>query len=157
VNIALERPDQADVVALIDALDAYQKPLYPPESHHGVDINSLRAENVLFAVARNERTQAMGCGALLMAQGYAELKRMYVPEASRGSGVGRALLEFLEAQAMARGVELFRLETGYLQTAALRLYGRAGYQRCPPFGDYLPDPNSVFMEKRIAGRSSGHE
>jgi putative acetyltransferase len=157
VNITLERPDQADVVALIDALDAYQKPLYPPESHHGVDINALLAANVLFAVARDDRSQAMGCGALLMAQGYAELKRMYVLESSRGSGVGRGLLEFLEAQAKARGIGLLRLETGHLQIAALRLYERAGYERCPPFGDYVPDPNSVFMEKRTAGRNSKHE
>ena len=36
-----ESADQAEVRALIDALDAYQKPLYPPESHHGIDLAAL--------------------------------------------------------------------------------------------------------------------
>ena len=40
LRIRIERPDQPDVRALIDALDAYQKPLYPPESHHGIDIDA---------------------------------------------------------------------------------------------------------------------
>jgi len=34
LRIALEAPDQPDVVALIDALDAYQRALYPPQSNH---------------------------------------------------------------------------------------------------------------------------
>jgi putative acetyltransferase len=29
------------------------------------------------------------------------------------------------------------------------LYRRAGYREIPPFGDYKPDPLSVFMEKRM--------
>jgi GNAT superfamily N-acetyltransferase len=32
VRMTLERPDKPDVWALIDALDAYQKPLYPPRA-----------------------------------------------------------------------------------------------------------------------------
>ena len=52
VSIALESPDQPEVIALIDELDAYQKPLYPPESHHGIDLAALSRTNVLFAVAR---------------------------------------------------------------------------------------------------------
>ena len=39
------------------------------------------------------------------------------------------------------------LETGFLQPEALALYERHGYERCGPFGDYVDDPNSVFMRK----------
>src|SRR6185295_7944243 len=38
MNVAFETPDQPEVARLIDELDAYQKPLYPPESHHGIDM-----------------------------------------------------------------------------------------------------------------------
>lgn len=147
VRLALEPAGQADVVALIDALDAYQKPLYPAESHHGIDIGVLSRPNVLFAVARDARGRALACGALVLEATYGELKRMYTDPAARGRGVARALLAFLEAQARARGCGCFRLETGYLQAEALALYERCGYVRRGPFGDYADDPNSVFMEK----------
>ena len=47
MQIAFESPRQPDVVALIEELDAYQRPLYPAESHHGIDIDQLDAPHVL--------------------------------------------------------------------------------------------------------------
>lgn len=149
--IALERPDRPDVVALIDELDAYQKPLYPPESHHGVDIATLLQPDVLFAVARDEAGAAVGCGGVLLTPGYGELKRMFVRPAARGGGLARHLLTFLEDQAAARGARVLALETGIHQHAALGLYERAGYERVPPFGPYGEDPLSVFMRKGPPG------
>jgi putative acetyltransferase len=149
LNLTLERADQPEIIALIDALDAFQKPLYPAESHHGIAIAELIKPAVLFAVARDERAVAVGCGAIVLQDGYGELKRMYVPEKHRGAGVGKALLQFLEHCAAARDCHLLRLETGVRQPAALSLYERAGYQRRQPFGSYQTDPLSVFMEKRL--------
>lgn len=149
VRVSLERPDQPAVRALIAALDEYQKPLYPPESHHGIDEEALRDPSVLFAVARDANDAVAGCGAVLIAPGYAELKRMFTPPERRGQGIGSAILRFVEEEAHARGATRFTLETGYLQTEALRLYERQGYARCAPFGDYTVDPNSVFMEKMV--------
>lgn len=150
MRVAAERPDQPEVVRLIDALDAYQKPLYPAESHHGIDIESLMRPSVVFAVARGGDGAAIGCGAIVMEGGWAELKRMYVLPAWRGRGVAGAILRFLEGEARARGAAVARLETGYLQPEALGFYEGAGYSRRGPFGSYGPDPNSVFMEKRLA-------
>ncbi|MCE2970839.1 MAG: GNAT family N-acetyltransferase [Burkholderiales bacterium] len=147
LRIGLERADLPEVVALIDELDAYQKPLYPPESHHGIDIEALVAPHVLFAVARDANGAAVGCGAIVLEAEYGEVKRMYVPPAQRGRGIAEALLRFLEAEAMQRGCTLFALETGIHQHAALAFYARMGYRRCDPFGDYRPDPLSVFMRK----------
>ena len=147
MRIALEPPDQPEVIALVDALDAYQKPMYPPESHHGIDLAALRRPNVLFAVARDAAGRAVGCGAIVLGDGYGELKRMFVAPAQRGNGIARAMLDFLEDAARARGVNRFALETGNLQHEAIRLYARAGYAACEPFGDYQPDPHSVFMRK----------
>lgn len=147
-SIQLERADQPEVEALIDELDAYQKPLYPPESHHGIDLAALTRPGVLFAVLRDEDGRARGCGALVPdGQGGGELKRMYLQPSHRGGGRARALLAFLEAAGAERGCHTLRLETGIHQHAALALYAAAGYGRRGPFADYGPDPLSVFMEK----------
>ena len=146
-HIANESPDQPEVRQLIDELDAYQKPLYPPESHHGIDMPALLASNVLFAVMRDAAGVAVGCGAVVLGTQHGELKRMYVQPALRGQGAGRALLQWLEQQAIAQGFYVFVLETGVLQHAALALYARAGYLPCEPFDDYQPDPLSVFLRK----------
>jgi putative acetyltransferase len=150
VCIGIEAPDQPEIVRLIEALDAYQVPLYPPESHHGIDIAALAASNVVFAVARVTDGSAVGCAAIVLGEHYGELKRMYVRPEVRGRGIGRALLAFLEREAVARGCTRLTLETGFRQHEALGLYARCGYGRCGPFGHYVEDPNSVFMCKDLA-------
>ena len=147
MNIAVESPNQPEVIALITQLDAYQRPLYPEESFHGIDMDALSRPGVLFAVARTDGGEAVGCVALVVGDRYAEVKRMFTLPAHRGQGVGRALLAFLEDAARARGCTRFTLETGYLQVAAIALYDRMGYRRTGPFGSYADDPNSVFMGK----------
>ncbi|MES2932622.1 MAG: GNAT family N-acetyltransferase [Pseudomonadota bacterium] len=149
MHISLESPNQTEVRQLIEALDAYQKPLYPAESHHGIDIAALSAPNVFFAVTRDERGQAVACGAIVVEANYGELKRMYTNPVHRGKGIARAILCFLEAAAQEKGCSLFVLETGYLQPEAIALYARCGYERCSPFGEYVEDPNSVFMRKNL--------
>ena len=150
MRITLEPPDQTEVLRLIDALDAFQKPLYPAESHHGIDLAALSAPNVLFAVARDEGGLAIACGAIVLEAGYGEVKRMYTSPSHRGQGLASALLRFLEAQAQGKACRRFALETGYLQPEAIALYARCGYRRCGPFGGYADDPNSVFMQKDAA-------
>lgn len=150
VRITLESADQLDVIQLIDELDAYQKPLYPEASHHGIDVDSLMQPNVVFAVVRTLQGHVIGCGAVVLEPGYGELKRMYVRPGHRRTGIAKELLAFLEAEAIARGCTLLALETGIHQHAALILYERAGYARCEPFGSYIHDPHSIFMQKPVS-------
>jgi putative acetyltransferase len=156
MRIAIEPAGQVEVLALIEQLDEYQKPLYPLESHHGIDIRALSAPHVIFAVARDESGQAVACGAIVLEQGYGELKRMFTVPSHRGRGIARSLLQLLETEAQARGCNLFMLETGYLQLDAISLYERLGYSRRGPFGTYTDDPNSVFMHKsaKVASATS---
>ncbi|WP_458766481.1 GNAT family N-acetyltransferase [Cupriavidus basilensis] len=150
MNIALESPRQVEVIRLIDELDAYQKPLYPPQSHHGIDIDALSQPNVLFAVVRDQQGTAVGCGAMVLQPEFGEIKRMFVRPANRGGGIAMRLLATLEKEAVTRACPRFVLETGVSQPEALALYARAGYLRCGPFGDYADDPLSVFMQKDAA-------
>ena len=93
--------------------------------------------------------QPLGCVALARLDGYGEVKSMFVDPAARGTGVGGALLQVLEARARAIGLPVLRLETGDDLHAAHRLYRRHGFTECGPFGDYEEGPHSVFMEKRL--------
>ena len=150
IAVALESPRQADVVALIEALDRYQAGLYPAESNHLVPIGALAAPDVRFFVARRGG-EALGCGALRIdAAGYGEVKRMFVAPRARGLSLGRRLLERIELEARRERLSCLRLETGIHQSEALGLYRAAGFVERGPFGDYGPDPLSVFMEKPLA-------
>ena len=52
VVIALADPAEPSVRALIEALDAYMIPLYPAESNHLLDIETLRRPQMRFFAAR---------------------------------------------------------------------------------------------------------
>jgi putative acetyltransferase len=147
--INTETPNQPEVVAMLGRLDAYCAALYPAESNHLMDLASLMADDVLFLVARDIDGSAVGCGALVNRGGYGEVKRMFVDERRRGIGAGRRLLEHIVLFASMAGLRELKLETGIHQPEAIGLYERAGFVRCEPFGDYRPDPLSVFMEKSL--------
>ncbi|MFD2439529.1 GNAT family N-acetyltransferase [Paracoccus kondratievae] len=85
---------------------------------------------------------------------HGEIKSMHVLTEARGRGHSRRMLEALIAYARAEGMARLSLETGVQPTfiAARGLYARAGFVECLPFGDYQPDPNSVFMTIALSDR-----
>lgn len=147
--INTESPDQPEVRAMLDRLDAYHAALYPAESNHLLGVDALLREDALFLVARDVEGKAVGCAALVNRGGYGEVKRMYVSEERRGLGTGSQLLEHLTMFARMSGLQSLALETGIHQHQAIRLYERAGFVRREPFGSYQADPLSLFMEKRL--------
>jgi len=150
VTIAIEPPRQAGVMRLLELSDAYAASLYPAESNHMVDVATLERENVSFFVARQGEA-VFGCGALVEAgDGAGEIKRMFVDEAARGLKLGRRLLDAIVDRAGALGLSVIRLETGIHQPQAIGLYRAYGFVETGPFGDYRPDPLSIFMEKTLS-------
>ena len=79
--------------------------------------------------------EPVGCGALKLAPGVAQLKRMWVADSSRGLGIGRRLLTELESHAAAHGASVVRLETNKALTEAIGMYRAAGYAEVAPFND----------------------
>ncbi|MES1161492.1 MAG: GNAT family N-acetyltransferase, partial [Rhizobacter sp.] len=146
LTIRPERPDQPEVVALLDALDAYLATLYAPEDNHILDVQALLAADVSFFVARRDGV-AVGTGAVRRCEGYGEIKRMYVAPKQRGQRFAEQLLQALEDRLRSDGLAESRLETGRDQAAAVRLYERCGYVRCAPFGGYPDNGLSLFMSK----------
>jgi len=150
IKVSRETPRQDDAIALIRQSDALMQSLYPAESNHLVDIDSLAQPNVHLLVAREEG-RALGCGAFVLGDdGQAEMKRVFVDPAARGKGIARIIMEALEREAALLGVTPMQLETGIKQPEAIALYRKFGYVERGPFGTYQPDPLSLFMEKRLA-------
>jgi len=125
--------------------------LSPPESVHALDLAKLRAPGITFWTAW-EGPVLLGCGALKeLDPKHGEVKSMRTPNALRRRGAGRALLERIIEVARERGYERLSLETGSMEafTPAQKLYESFGFGYCGPFGDYVEDPNSVFMTLRL--------
>jgi DNA-binding MarR family transcriptional regulator/GNAT superfamily N-acetyltransferase len=92
--------------------------------------------------------EPVACGAVkTIGPRVGSLKRMWVTHDVRGLGIGRRMLEALEAEALALGLEVLRLETNRALGEAIRLYRTAGYREVPPFND---DPYAHhWFEKRL--------
>lgn len=148
VGIALETPLQPEILALIDASDAFAASLYAAEHRHAVGVERLTADDARFLVARRDG-RALGCVGLVVSGAQAEIKRMFVHDDARGLGIGGLLMASIENLARGEGVRLVQLETGPRNAAALKLYAKQGYRPCGPFGSYRPSPGSVFMEKTL--------
>jgi putative acetyltransferase len=152
VLIAEEHPLTPDLSLLFERHTADMHADTPPESIHMMDKAALAAPGIRFFVLRDEGVPlAMGAFKRIDAT-HAEIKSMHVLAEARGRGLSKAILEHLVAAARADGFARLSLETGVQPTfvAARALYERAGFQDCPPFEGYVPDPNSVFMTKVLA-------
>lgn len=149
LHFEVEDPGADDVAPLLQQLDGYLAELYPTGNIRPVSLEALRQPNVTFLTARVDNTP-VACGACVRHDDYVEVKRMYVLPACRGLGLGKQLLEALQKEVKRIGCTVIRLETGTAQTEALELYERAGYRRCPPFGEHRANPNSICMEKFLA-------
>src|SRR5436309_2376009 len=142
-----------DAAALIAELDGVLGAVYEPEQRHGLSIDQVFEPHVRFFMARLD-CEAVGCGAVALFDGYAEVKRMYTRKSARGRGVGKALLARIEQEARAANRPILRLETGTLQAAAIGLYEQCGFRSCGAFGPYAAVPPhriamSLFYEKPL--------
>ena len=92
--------------------------------------------------------QPVACGALkTISRRIGSLKRMWVAEEVRGLGIGRRMLQALEAQARTLGLAMLRLETNDALQEAISLYRRAGFHEVPAFN---ADPYARhWFEKRL--------
>lgn len=80
--------------------------------------------------------EPIGCGAVKHhADAPAELKRMWIAPEARGLGLGRRLLERLEACARDAGATVAHIETSAVLTEALALYRSAGWVEVPAFNE----------------------
>jgi DNA-binding MarR family transcriptional regulator/N-acetylglutamate synthase-like GNAT family acetyltransferase len=151
VEVAIERPTTAAARFCLQSyfaeLDARFDDGFDPESSISASAQELTEPAGLLLVAWL-RGEPVGCGALkLHGRRPAEIKRMWVAQAARGLGVGRRLLQELEAHARARGARRVRLETNHALREATGLYRSSGYAEVEAFND---EPYAHhWFEKRV--------
>lgn len=68
-----------------------------------------------------------------------EMKRLYVREAARGYGAGRALVDAVMEEARRLGYSLMRLDTAPELLTAQALYDGMGFRRIAPYHDRYGD------------------
>jgi GNAT superfamily N-acetyltransferase len=153
VKIEVERPVRPDVKALLLEARALLTGLYPPESCHGLDLSSYERPEVTLFVARSAGV-AVGCGAYqLHDDGSAEVKSMFVVPGVRGRGIGRQVLEAIEAAVRGR-VSALRLRpasSSWRRSACTRRQGSGAGGRSAA----IPTTRSACSWRRHFSACSG--
>ena len=147
MQIAVDDPGLPEVRELLEEHLRNMYELSPPESVHAFDVGKLQEPDVTFWTVRDGPI-LLGCGALKeIDSGHGEIKSMRTPLSLRRRGAGRLVLTHIITVARERGYKRLSLETGSMEAfvPAQRLYESFGFSYCEPFGDYRPDPNSIFM------------
>lgn len=145
--IARANPTDTDAAELIGRHLAQMAAQSPEESCHAMDGAGLSEPGVEFYILRRDDL-AIAMGALKpLSGGDWELKSMHTAAEARGSGAGRAMLDYLLGRARAHEATAIYLETGSTAEfeASRSLYESCGFVRCPPFGTYQEDPWSMYM------------
>jgi len=176
IHIDRDNPVRGDVHRLLSEHLADMFATSPAESVHALDHSALSVPSITFWTAR-EDGELLGCGALKLldpepgptldsseprsaavhgtelhfAGRLGEIKSMRTAAAARGRGVATLMLKHIIDHARSQDLERVCLETGTEDyfAPARRLYARHGFTECPPFANYVLDPNSVFMELRL--------
>ncbi|CCN71943.1 GNAT family N-acetyltransferase [Vibrio nigripulchritudo] len=151
MEIKIDLLDGQEIVAL---LNEHLEDMYatsPPESVHALDLDALKKPDITFWSAWDEG-ELLGCAALKqLDDNHAEIKSMRTARTARNRGVASQLLKHVLNVAKERNYSRLSLETGSMEffKPARTLYEKHGFEYCPPFADYQPDPNSEFMTKKL--------
>ena len=153
----------AEAEHLLRFSDQYMESLYPAGSNHLVCSESLRQCDANFIGAFlsgdamiTSHVTAVDCiGAKRVAacigsasagfyrdEDHAEIKRLFIAEAHRGCGLARQLMVAIERDIVAENLVIART-----QPEADSLHRSVAYREILPFGDYLLDSLSQFLEK----------
>ncbi len=143
--------DTPDAVACLEAYFGELAALFPEGFDASLSISASVEETQpphgLFLMAYH-RGKPLGCGAVkMLAPGIGEIKRMWIDHSARGMGIGKQLLQKLEAQSQALGHRIVRLDTSVHLKRAIAFYQSAGYREIP---DYNGNPYAAYwFEKSL--------
>lgn len=148
------RQDDPTALHVADLLAHHLEELRSVMGKHAqaLDASGLSGPAVTFWTAWQGDVLA-GFGALKQLDAtHGEVKSMRAAPTARGTGVGRAILHHIIAEARKRGYARLSLETGTatLHAPAIALYRSAGFVSCEPFADYQASPHNQFMSLELS-------
>ena len=156
--MALELVDVADAAAVEQARELFAE--YAAAIGVDLDYQGFPAELAALPVPyqpprgalliARDAGGAAGCVALRpLEHACAEMKRLYVRDAWRGSGLGRRLVDAAVARARALGYTELRLDTLPDMAAAQRLYRRLGFREIAAYNTtHLPGTRFYALRLR---------
>lgn len=148
LSVRAEDPGTPEAIALVDELSAALAAITGDSGRSSFDADDVRVDGARFVVARDADGQAVGCGAFRpLADGVAELKRMYARPGN--PGVGSALLAFLEAEAASLDYRAIWLETRVVNQRAVGFYRARGYTQIPNYGKYAGNDRAICLAKQL--------
>lgn len=118
----------------------------PAESNHAIDASELHKQNITFWSARDNDV-VIACGALKeLTESSGEIKSMKTRASYLKIGLASRILDEILAEAGNREYRHLYIETGSHKAfePATALYKKYGFIECEAFGDYVPDPYSLF-------------
>jgi len=168
--VQIELVDRADTTAverelatiLIDAVDGgasvgFLAPLDPIRAQHWWR-EALKPDTTITLVAREPTGRTVGVLQLRLVtypngDHRAEVAKLLVHRVARGRGIGHALMERLEAEAMVRDRWLLMLDT-QTRSPAEGMYEGMGWRRLGILDDHARTPDgtlepTTFMTKRL--------
>lgn len=151
MEIRIDDLEGPEIIALLEEHLRRMQATSPPESCHALDLSGLKKPEVTFWTVW-QGPELAGCGAIKeIDPTHAEIKSMRTADEFLRRGVASLLLDHIFEMARERGYRRLSLETGSMKEfdASRALYRKFGFAECEPFGDYVEDPNSVFMTKMV--------
>lgn len=149
MRIVVDNLRGPEIIALLQEHLAEMRSVSPPESVHALDLSGLRKPDITFWTLWIG-SELVGCGALKeLSPEHGEIKSMRTAHCHKRKGVAASMVRHILEEAKHRGYRRLSLETGSQPhfAPARALYASFGFQHCGPFGDYIDDPNSVFMTR----------
>jgi putative acetyltransferase len=149
---ARDDPQAEDVHALLERHLSFAREATPPGYVYALDAEGRLDPAVTYFSVRRDGV-LLGVGALAeLDASHGELKSMHTAEASRGQGVGGAMVEHLLSVAAGKRYHRVSLETGTMAAfaPARALYAKARFNPCEPFGDYTVNRYSTCLTLQLA-------
>ena len=88
----------------------------------------------------------VGCGMVHeLEPGIAEIKRVFVTDAVRGTGAGYAIMQSLVDHCRAAGYRMIRMDTGVVMKAAARLYLSMGFRLRDAYSEIPPEAEGHLL------------
>jgi GNAT superfamily N-acetyltransferase len=155
--------DHPDAQGLIAALQMFYVSRYGGGDETPVDAGEFAPPRGDFLVGYLDGT-AVACAGWrardrepadpVLADGDAELKRMFTLAEHRGRGFAGELLAAVERSAIAAGRRRLVLETGDQQPEAMAFYAAKGYGSLAPYGTYRDYSESRYFMKALVSVST---
>jgi GNAT superfamily N-acetyltransferase len=149
IEIRRVRGDDPAAVAMLRAMEAsVAESLGPmtPDRTSTVAPDEMVPPRGAFVLIEEDGRALAGGGLRRLGDGVVEIKRMFVLPGARGRGLGRQLLDALEAAAADLGYARVRLDTAASMPVAMEMYRRAGYRDIP---DYNGNSYAAFWGEKV--------